>query len=289
MRMVGKVLNERYELIAELGKGGMGSVYLARDKILGSYWAVKQVKNNKSVDVEAFKKEVELLSTLNYPDVPRIVDRIELGEDFFVVMDFIDGVSLSKKVEAEGPQPEKDVVEWAKLLCDTLDYLHTTKSNPIIYRDMKPDNIMLTKNGRVKLIDFGIAIECVKGQPYLGPKVGTKGYAAPEQYVNDVLDERTDIYSLGVTLYYLVTATTPGASPESIRPIREINPTLSEGLEYIIEKCTQADPKDRYQNCKELKRDLENINMLNSKYRKAMKKSLLHLAVVYYVFLFRFR
>lgn len=274
MRMVGKVLNERYELIAELGKGGMGSVYLARDKILGSYWAVKQVKNNKSVDVEAFKKEVELLSTLNYPDVPRIVDRIELGEDFFVVMDFIDGVSLSKKVEAEGPQPEKDVVEWAKLLCDTLDYLHTTKSNPIIYRDMKPDNIMLTKNGRVKLIDFGIAIECVKGQPYLGPKVGTKGYAAPEQYVNDVLDERTDIYSLGVTLYYLVTATTPGASPESIRPIREINPTLSEGLEYIIEKCTQADPKDRYQNCKELKRDLENINMLNSKYRKAMKKKL---------------
>lgn len=272
--MVGKVLNERYELIAELGKGGMGSVYLARDKILGSYWAVKQVKNNKSVDVEAFKKEVELLSTLNYPDVPRIVDRIELGEDFFVVMDFIDGVSLSKKVEAEGPQPEKDVVEWAKLLCDTLDYLHTTKSNPIIYRDMKPDNIMLTKNGRVKLIDFGIAIECVKGQPYLGPKVGTKGYAAPEQYVNDVLDERTDIYSLGVTLYYLVTATTPGASPESIRPIREINPTLSEGLEYIIEKCTQADPKDRYQNCKELKRDLENINMLNSKYRKAMKKKL---------------
>lgn len=272
--MVGKVLNERYELIAELGKGGMGSVYLARDKILGSYWAVKQVKNNKSVDVEAFKKEVELLSTLNYPDVPRIVDRIELGEDFFVVMDFIDGVSLSKKVEAEGPQPEKDVVEWAKLLCDTLDYLHTTKSNPIIYRDMKPDNIMLTKNGRVKLIDFGIAIECVKGQPYLGPKVGTKGYAAPEQYVNDVLDERTDIYSLGVTLYYLVTATTPGASPESIRPIREINPTLSQGLEYIIEKCTQADPKDRYQNCKELKRDLENINMLNSKYRKAMKKKL---------------
>ena len=75
------------------------------------------------------------------------------------MMDFIDGVSLSKKVEAEGPQPEKDVVEWAKLLCDTLDYLHTTKSNPIIYRDVKPDNIMLTKNGRVKLIDFGIAID----------------------------------------------------------------------------------------------------------------------------------
>lgn len=275
MSMVGKVLNERYEIIAELGKGGMGSVYLARDKILGSYWAVKQVKNNKSVDVEAFKKEVELLSSLNYPDVPRIVDRIELGEDFFVVMDFIDGVSLSKKVEAEGAQLEKDVVEWAKLLCDTLDYLHTTKSNPIIYRDMKPDNIMLTKNGRVKLIDFGIAIECIKGQPYLGPKVGTKGYAAPEQYVDEVLDERTDIYSLGVTIYYLVTATTPGARPESIRPVREINPILSEGLEYIIEKCTQADPKYRYQNCKELKRDLENIDMLNSKYRKAMKKKLI--------------
>ena len=107
LNAVGTVLRERYEIIAEIGKGGMSTVYLAKDKNLGSYWAVKQVKNDKNVDIEAFKKEVELLSSLSHSDIPRIVDRIDAGEDFFVVMDFIDGTSLGKKVMNEGPIKEK--------------------------------------------------------------------------------------------------------------------------------------------------------------------------------------
>lgn len=284
------VLRERYEIIAEIGKGGMSTVYLARDLTLDSYWAVKQVKNNSSVQLTAFKKEVELLSSLNYADIPRIVDRIEIGDDYYVVMDFVDGSSLGKKVLAEGPQAEKDVVEWAKMICDTLQYLHTAYDNPIVYRDMKPDNVMLTQAGRPKLIDFGIAKECARGKRQTDA-VGTRGYAAPEQYKgsSNILDERTDIYALGATLYYLVTGVAPSKPPHGVGLVRKINPMLTEGLDYIIAKCTQDNPDDRYQNCMELKADLEDIEHLTGGYRRIMSRKLasfivcLTLAVVFAV------
>ena len=283
MSAIGLVLRERYEIIAELGKGGMSTVFLAKDKILDSFWAVKQVKNNLNIDIDAFKKEVALLSSLSHSDIPRIIDRIEKGDDFFVIMDFIDGTSLGKKVLLEGAQSEQDVVEWAKMLCEVLDYLHTVRDNPIIYRDMKPDNVMLIKSGRVKLIDFGIAKECRRGHKQTGASIGTKGYAAPEQYkgASNVLDERTDIYSLGATLFYLITGLVPDKPPKAIRPIRQINPALSEGLEYIISKCTQDDPNDRYQNCRELLEDLNNIQQLTSSFRRKMSRKLFSFAAVF--------
>jgi len=258
----------------------MSTVYFARDRNLDCYWAVKHVKNDGNVQFEAFKKEVELLSKLNHPDVPRIVDRIEIDDDFFVCMDFIDGSTLGSKLKKEGAQGEKDVVEWAKLLCDILHYLHTKGKNPIIYRDMKPDNIMLGTTGRVKLIDFGIAKEIVRGEIPRGEKLLTKRYAAPEQFKDAPMDERTDIYSLGVTLHHLVTGIVPSVPKSNqtstvLRPIRQINPLLSEGLEYIINKCIQIDPENRYQNCLELKYDLDNIEKLNSKYNKEMKNKAL--------------
>jgi len=277
---IGTVLKDRYELITELGKGGMSTVYLAKDRNLDSYWAVKQVKNNSSVDIDAFKKEVELLSSLSHSDIPRIVDRIEANDDFFVVMDFVDGTSLGKKVLSEGPLPEDLVVEWAKMLCDVLDYLHHAKANPIIYRDMKPDNVMLTQSGRIKLIDFGIARECRHGEKQTGASIGTRGYAAPEQYkgASNLLDERTDIYSLGATLYYLVTGSIPAKPPKAFRPVRQINPLLSEGFEYIIAKCTKDEPEERYQNCKELRDDLNHIQQLSGAYRSKMNRKLLSFA-----------
>ena len=128
---VGNVVRDRYEILAELGKGGMSTVFLARDKKLGSYWAIKQVLKNKNVDIEAFKKEVELLSSLNHVQIPRIVDRIDSDDSYCVCMDFIDGISLSKKVLAEGAQRENDVVKWAIMVCDVLHYLHTVRGNPI--------------------------------------------------------------------------------------------------------------------------------------------------------------
>ncbi|MDE6253197.1 MAG: serine/threonine protein kinase [Lachnospiraceae bacterium] len=276
---VGNVLKNRYEIIAELGKGGMSTVYLAKDLKLESYWAVKRVRNDSSVDIEAFKMEVELLSSLNHSDIPRIVDRIEVDNYYFVIMDFIDGISLKRKVQTEGPQKEGDIVEWVKMLSDILIYLHTTKSNPIIYRDMKPDNIMLTQNGRVKLIDFGIAKECVRNEKQIG--IGTKGYAAPEQYggASNILDERTDIYSLGATIFYLATGERPANPPNGVKPAGSVNPYISEGLEYIIHKCTRDNPDERYNDCYELKDDLNNIAKMTGYYCSRMVKKLLSFGI----------
>ena len=274
---MGKILKDRYELLTELGHGGMSTVYLARDNNLGSYWAVKQMKNNATNELFAFKQEVELLAGLNHPDIPRIVDRIEDNDDYYVVMDFVDGVSLSKKLITEGPVDEDTLINWSKMLCAILKYLHTVRSNPIVYRDMKPDNIILSQSGRVKLIDFGIAKECVRGAVDKGECYGTRGYAAPEQYKNgsNILDERTDIYSLGCTMFYLITGQTPGKAPNACPPVRTINPNLSEGIQYIISKATQDDPADRYQSCDEMISDLEHITELSYEYRESMRKKLL--------------
>ncbi len=276
MSSIGLVLRDRYEFVAELGHGGMSTVYLAKDLNLDSYWAVKQVKNNSSVEFEAFKKEVELLSTLSHPDIPRIVDRIEIGDDYYVVMDFIDGTSLSKLVLATGPQPERLVVEWGKGLCDVLEYLHTVRDNPIIYRDLKPDNIMLTQSGRIKLIDFGIAKEIRHGEKLQGENIGTKGYAAPEQYkgASNLLDERTDIYSFGATLFYLATGAVPQKPPKGVPPLRSVAPGCSEGLEYIVAKCTADAPEDRYQSIAEVRADFDNIEQLTRSYRRQMARRL---------------
>lgn len=273
--MIGTCFRERYQILAEIGKGGMSTVYLAKDKNLESFWAIKHV-NNKNVDISAFKKEAELLSSLNHSDIPRIVDRIEINNEYFVIMDFIDGVSLGKLVLEDGPLLEDQVVKYAIMLCDVLEYLHTVKDNPIIYRDLKPENIMLTQSGRIKIIDFGIAQECIRGKKVDGQSVGTKGFAAPEQYNggSNILDERTDIYGLGATLFFLVTGITPDKPPKGVPLIRKIDPSLSEGLEFIISKCTKDNPDDRYQNCLELREDLINIHELNSDYRLKMKKKL---------------
>lgn len=284
MNLIGKVLKDRYQILLQLGKGGMSTVYLAKDLTLDSYWAIKRIDKRSSIDLEVFKKEVELLASLNHPDVPRIVDRIENSRYYFVCMDFIDGVSLGKKVKVEGAQSEKDVVRWTKLLTDILEYLHEARENPIVYRDMKPDNIMLTQNGRVKLIDFGIAKECIRGKKESGPKVGTRGYAAPEQYKGECLDERTDIYSLGITMFHLVTGVQPTGSTEQVNSMREINPMISEGLEYIIKKCVKEDPKERYQNCRELREDLNKIDTLNRAYNKKVNKRLIAFMLVCMLF-----
>ena len=276
MASVGLVLQGRYRLVAELGRGGMSAVYLVKDLNLDSYWAVKQVANNSSMEFEAFKKEVELLASFSHPDIPRIVDRIEEGNDYFVVMDFVDGMSLAKVVETKGAQPEYLVVEWGKMLCDVLEYLHTVRTNPIVYRDMKPENVMLTQLGRIKLIDFGIAKECRRDQKLIGESLGTKGYAAPEQYTgaSNKLDERTDIYSLGATLFHLATGVTPNMPPNGVPLVRQEAPYLSEGLEYVIAKCTADVPANRYQSVAALRDDLENITSLTTSYRRGMKRRL---------------
>lgn len=279
MAQTGSVIDNKYEILKQIGKGGMSTVYLAMDKRLNKQWAVKEInkavndKNNEVV-VQSLLAEANLMKRLDHPSLPRIVDIIDNGRTIYVIMDYIEGESLDKILNTNGPQPQALVVEWAKQLCDVLSYLHNQKP-PIIYRDMKPANIMLKPEGKLKLIDFGIAREYKQNNMTDTVSLGTRGYAAPEQFGGmGQTDARTDIYCLGVTLYHLLTGQNPAEPPYELYPIRQWNPSLSSGLEYIVQKCTQLNPDDRYQNCDELMYALEHYDEMDENYRKKEKKKL---------------
>ena len=163
MAAAGDVIDGKYEILKLIGAGGMSKVYLAMDKRLNKQWAVKEITKrtrdmNNEVVIQSAIAEANMIKKLDHPALPRIVDIIENGDMIFVIMDYIEGETLGNVLKAEGPQPQELVVEWALQLCEVLDYLHT-RNPSIIYRDMKPDNIMLKPDGNIKLIDFGIARE----------------------------------------------------------------------------------------------------------------------------------
>ena len=270
---VGTVIDTKYEILKKIGQGGMSIVYLAMDNRLNKQWAIKEIKKtsdkNSHIVIQSFLIEANLLKTLDHPTLPRIVDIINDGSGvIYVVMDYIAGESLNKVVQRYGAQPQEYVIDWAKQLCNVLAYLHS-RSKPIIYRDMKPGNVMLTPEGSVKLIDFGIAREYKNENLEDTTSLGTRGYAAPEQFGGKgQTDARTDIYGLGVTIYYLVTNQNPCEPPYEIYPIRQINPNLSAGLERIIQKCTRLDPNERYQSCEELMYELEHYEEIDDDYKQ---------------------
>ena len=257
----------------------MSEVYLAMDKNLNKQWAVKEIKKrardkNNEVVVQSAIAEANMMKKLDHPCLPRIVDIIDKEDVIYVVMDYIEGEPLNKVLERDGAQPQETVIEWAEELCGVLDYLHM-QNPPIIYRDMKPANIMLQPNGNIKLIDFGIAREYKEHNLEDTVSLGTKGYAAPEQFGGKgQTDQRTDIYCLGVTLYHLVTGKNPCEPPYEIYPIRYWNPNLSSGLESIILKCTRINPEERYQSCAELLYAILHYEEADETYQKKQKKKL---------------
>lgn len=279
MARIGTVIDNKYEILKEIGKGGMSTVYLAMDKRLNKQWAVKELRRipgneNNKILVKSLIIEANMMKKLDHPSLPRVVDIIDNGQTIYVIMDYIEGESLKTVLSVSGAQSQKKVVEWAKELCEVLRYLHSQKP-PIIYRDMKPSNIMLKPEGNLKLIDFGIAREYKQDNLADTVSLGTRGYAAPEQFGGKgQTDARTDIYCLGVTLYHLITGQNPTEPPYEIYPIRHWNASLSSGLEAIISKCTQLNPEDRYQDCDELMYALEHYNELDESYRKKQKKKL---------------
>lgn len=290
---IGKTVAEKYQIIDLLGKGGMANVWLARDERLGKLWAIKEIKpNTEGVRGEVFRsaliEEVNLMKRLDHPAIPRVVDVLDTGRTTFVVMDYVEGRSLSTVLRAQGgPFGQERVVAWGLQLCDVLDYLHSFEAG-IVYRDMKPANVILRDDDTLRLIDFGIALERGKEADGQYRMVGTPGYAAPEQLLrkdNGVqdgrrqdtsLDGRADVYALGATLYTLVSGHTPTLLRDSsgkervsfdIRPIRMWDPRLSEGLEHVIAKATAPDPRDRYQTVLQMRYDLEHYEQLTREWR----------------------
>lgn len=290
---VGSLIDEKYVVIECLGRGGMANVWLARDERLGKLWAIKEIKLNAKgsrgeVMRQALVDEADFMKRLDHPAIPRIVDIVDTGRTVFVVMDYVDGSSLGKLLRLRGkPFEQSQVIDWGLQLCDVLSYLHSYDP-PIVYRDMKPANVIVRDDGSVRLVDFGIAVQSSHGA---GCQVaGTPGYAPPEQLPatpsdfenvlpTAVVDERSDVYALGTTLYSLVTGHTPQRTEDGdvsfeLRPIREWDPGLSDGLERIIDTATQADQRDRYQTIDEMRYDLEHHEQLTQRWRNAQRRKL---------------
>lgn len=278
MLEIGSLVDGKYKILNKVGQGGMSVVYLAMNEKANKQWAVKEVRKDGVLDFESVKQglvaETDILKKLSHPNLPSIIDVIDTEDSFIIIMDYIQGNSLNKALEEFGAQPQELVIDWAKQLCDVLGYLHS-RTPAIIYRDMKPANVMLKPDGNVTLIDFGTAREYKEKNLADTTCLGTVGYAAPEQFGGmGQTDARTDIYCLGATLYHLVTGMNPCEPPYEIKPIRDINPTLSSGLERIILKCTQRNPEDRYQSCAELMYALEHYEEIDDIHRKKQKKKL---------------
>jgi len=246
----GTVLQKRYRIDRLLGGGGMGMVYLARDQRLSDRaCAIKEMVDHfidpqQRIEAnEYFAREADTLAQLKHPAIPAITDRFDDQNRHYLVMEYVEGRNLEEELAVRGgPLPEGLVIDIARQLCDVLGYLHGL-TPPIVYRDMKPSNVMLTGNGRVVLVDFGIA-RLFKAQRK-GTMIGTLGFAPPEQY-QGVADPRSDLYSLGATLHYVVTGRDPEKFPPfSFPPIRQLRPDISSNLAGAIDRALKYEMADR--------------------------------------------
>jgi Tfp pilus assembly protein PilF len=258
----GTVLAGRYRLVERLGEGGMGSVYKVEDvRRPGNYWALKVLLDDRTMPPEErawalqrFEDEIALLSTLRHPRIPAyIASFVDHGCRCFV-MELVPGETLEERLEhTHAPLPERDVLRWMSDVCDVLAYLHGRRP-PIIVRDLKPGNIMVTPAGEVRLIDFGIARTYKPGKMSNTENLGTAIYASPEHHGQAQTDARSDIYSLGATMYHLLTNAEPvpleTPAPGSLR--RHV-PTLSEATERIVIRAMRLNPADRFQSAFEMR------------------------------------
>jgi outer membrane protein assembly factor BamB/tRNA A-37 threonylcarbamoyl transferase component Bud32 len=254
----GATLVNRYNIQDVIGVGGMGSVYRARDLHFPNVVKLVAVKEmiNMAPDplvrqtiIQNFEREANLLATLNHASIPRIYDYFSEDNRSYLVLEFIHGKDLEAVItDSSGFMPEDQVISWAVQLCDVLTYLHGHKPDPIIFRDMKPSNVMINHNGDVVLVDFGIAKTFQSGQK--GTMIGTEGYSPPEQYRGEAT-QLEDIYSLGATLHHTLTRRDPRLEPPfsfNERPIRRINPNVSSELETVITTALQYNPSERFPN-----------------------------------------
>ncbi|MCA1899389.1 MAG: serine/threonine-protein kinase [Chloroflexi bacterium] len=261
------LLHKRYLIRENLGQGGMGSVYRATDQNLGVDVAVKENLFTTDEYARQFRLEAVILANIRHPNLPRVSDHFVIaGEGQYLVMDFIEGEDLRQRMERVGTLPEDEVILIGAAICDALAYLHARKP-PILHRDIKPGNVKITPDGHIFLVDFGLAKVYQGNQATTtGARAMTPGYSPPEQYGTARTDTRTDIYSLGATLYAALTGVIPedglarAMDNAELTPIRKRNSSVSRSLAAAIEKAMEVDPSDRFQTAEEFK-----LALLNSK------------------------
>lgn len=246
------VLQERYVIVRRIAQGGMGAVYLASDRRMGGkQWAVKEMSQQAMGSTQqleawrAFRREAEMLGRLSHANLPLVADFFSENEKHYLVMEYVRGETLGGIIQQQGIIPERTVLRWAHQLCSVLSYLHN-QPEPIIFRDLKPANVMITPDQRLKLIDFGIARHFQAGKEGDTERLGTPGYAAPEQYGQGQSDERTDVYGLGATLHHLLSGRDPSQQPFHFPPLLQLNPTLSKETAAAVDRAVQHHAADRF-------------------------------------------
>lgn len=259
------LLAGRYIILRRVGQGGMGAVYEAADsRIPGKTWAVKEMSDaalsnplDRQQAADGFRREAQVLSLLDHPNIPKVTDYFSEGNKLYLVMEFVTGDTLQKKLERQGgPLPETEVRRWAEQLLDVLDYLHR-QNPPIVFRDLKPGNIMIDGTGKIKLIDFGIVRFFQPGKTADTASIGTAGYAPPEQYGKGQTDARSDLYALGATLHHLLTDRDPVLTPFQFPRPRTLNPNVSQTMDQVIMRALEQDRDKRWQNAHEMMQALQ--------------------------------
>jgi serine/threonine protein kinase/Tol biopolymer transport system component len=259
----GALLHKRYRIVEILGQGGMGSVYRAVDENLGVDVAVKENLFTTDEYARQFRLEAVILANLRHPNLPRVTDHFVIGDQGqYLVMDYIEGEDLRQRMERQGNITEDEAILLGAAMCDALMYLHTRKP-PILHRDIKPGNVKITPDGHLFLVDFGLAKVLHGSQATTtGARAMTPGYSPPEQYGTARTDPRTDVYSLGATLYAALTGIIPedglarAMDNTQLTPLRKRNSKVSRRLAAAIEKAMGIDPADRFQTADEYKRSL---------------------------------
>lgn len=263
----GNLLYNRYRVLEILGRGGMGAVYRATDESLGVDVAVKENLFTTDDYAQQFRMEAVILAGIKHPNLPRVTDHFvidDLGQ--YLVMDYIEGDDLRQRMEKEGPISEEEAIRIGAAACDALAYLHSRRP-PILHRDIKLGNIKLAPDGGVYLVDFGLAKMAWEHEETMtGARAMTPGYSPPEQYGSARTDARSDIYSLGATLYAAITGVIPEDSLMravdglQLTPLREHRPEISPRLAAVIEKALEVTPSNRYQTAEDFKRALLNLS-----------------------------
>ncbi len=264
-----RMLRNRYEILGLLGKGGMGSVYRVADRAnRGRVLAAKELCSDRLSPARGeealalFQTEARILARLRHPNLPKVLDYFTIGQRHYIVMERVKGKTLDQILEAHKGRPvdERTALSWALQICRAVHFLSVQKP-PVVFRDLKPSNIMIDREGRVKLIDFGIARffkEDKREDTYV---YGTPGYAAPEQYGTGQTDVRSDIFSLGATLHHCLTGRDPSQSPLDFPDPGVLNPSLNKGTVRVIKKALELDMRRRYRTAGDMKQAIQSVLM----------------------------
>ncbi len=264
-----RILKNRYEILSILGRGGMGCVYKVADRRQsGKIFAAKELRAGESMSEEKlaealaqFQTEARILARLTHPNLPKVYDYFSFPGRYFIIMEYIRGRTLEQLLEVRNGRPfdERLVLSWALQMLRAMHFLSVQKPRPIVFRDLKPSNIMITKEGRVKLIDFGIARffkEDKREDTYV---YGTPGYAAPEQYGAGQTDSRSDIFSLGATMHHCLTGRNPSENPLDFVDPQRLNPKLSREASNIIMKALDQDREKRFKGALDMKQAVQKL------------------------------